>query len=132
MLLVIYAIDSLLKENDRIHPGVTDNQNTPVLTREVELNVGVNVRYFATLRDITKKEGETLKFGREPSVSEILEELSKRYGASFDRFALDDKRALRRNLGVVVNGFGINSSEIKTTTIRNGDEFVILPPTAGG
>jgi MoaD family protein len=96
------------------------------------MGVTINVRYFARLREMVGKREESFIFAEEPFVNDVLRKMSEKYGKSFDEFAFDDRHFLRKNLAVLVNGQGIASGQFQNFKLKNGDEFVLLPPTAGG
>ena len=65
-------------------------------------------------------------------MSSLLKELSNRYGEKLSEYLFDDKGHLRESLSLLVNGQAINTSNLDTTKLKDGDLVVILPPIGGG
>lgn len=93
------------------------------------------VRYIADLREITKKDSETLKVAPIVTVETVLNRLSKKYGHRFRRYLYDDDEHLRSELHVLVNHSPLRQLQSFKIPLANNDEIIIIPtffPVSGG
>lgn len=92
------------------------------------------VRYITDLREITKKDCETLKITPSATVNTVLTMLSKKYGQHFRRYVFEDGH-LRSQLHVLVNHTPLRQLQSFETPLKNNDEITIIPtffPVSGG
>ena len=95
----------------------------------------VSVRFFTSLREITSKKEETLKFpeGEKVTVKVVLKTLSQRYGKPFVEYVYDRKTGEARGfLQFLVNGKSATTLNGLETELEDGDVLAILPPVGGG
>lgn len=95
----------------------------------------VSVRFFTSLREITDKKEETLKFpeGEKVTVDMVLKTLSQRYGKPFVEYVYDRKTGeVRGFLQFLVNGKSATTMNGLQTELEDGDVLAILPPVGGG
>jgi len=92
----------------------------------------ISTKYFAALREITGKKEETFEFDGEVNAKKFLEAIVTRYGKEVAEFLLDQKGALRESLVMLVNGNAVDTSDLASLKLKNGDLVVILPPIGGG
>jgi len=95
----------------------------------------VSVRFFTSLREITGKKEETLKFSDNEvvTVGKILKRLSKRYGKSFVEYVYDSKTSeVKGFLQFLVNGRSTSTFNGLNTELSDGDVLAIIPPVGGG
>ena len=95
----------------------------------------VSVRFFTSLREITDKKEETLKFpeGEKVTVDIVLKMLSQRYGKPFVEYVYDRKTGeVRGFLQFLVNGKSATTLNGLETELEDGDVLAILPPVGGG
>jgi len=95
----------------------------------------VSVRFFTSLREITNKKEETLKFpeGAKVTVEVVLKMLSQRYGKRFVEYVYDAKTdEVRSFLQFLVNGKSATTLNGLETELEDGDVLAILPPVGGG
>jgi molybdopterin synthase sulfur carrier subunit len=95
----------------------------------------VSVRFFTSLREITDKKEETLKFpeGEKVTVDMVLKTLSQRYGKPFVEYVYDRKTGeVRGFLQFLVNGKSATTMNGLETELEDGDVLAILPPVGGG
>jgi len=91
----------------------------------------VTVKFFTTLREITGKREEELEMPEVSTVGEVLDELSRRYGAHFADYVFE-KGNVRPYLQILINGRNINLLQGLGTRVEEGDTIAILPPAGGG
>ncbi|KAA8923140.1 ubiquitin-like small modifier protein 1 [Thermoplasma sp.] len=89
----------------------------------------VIVRYYATLRPITKKKEET--FNGIKKVSDLLEKLKAEYGNEFVKQMYDGDN-LFKNVIILINGNNITSLNGLETELKDEDKIDLFPPVAGG
>ena len=95
----------------------------------------ISVRFFTSLREITNKKEETLKFpeGEKVTVDKVLKTLTQRYGKSFVEYVYDRKTGgVRGFLQFLVNGKSAATLNGLETELEDGDVLAILPPVGGG
>jgi len=95
----------------------------------------VSVRFFTTLREVTGKREETLRFkGNETiTVNTVLGILAKRYGKSFFDYVYDRKTGdVKGFLQFLINGRSASTSDRLETKLVDGDVLAIIPPVGGG
>ncbi|NWG11032.1 MoaD/ThiS family protein [Candidatus Bathyarchaeota archaeon] len=95
----------------------------------------VSVRFFTSLREITGKREETLKFRNDEkiTVDTVLGKLAKKYGKSFTNYVYDSRsREVRGFLQFLVNGRSASTLDGLNTQLVDGDVLAIIPPVGGG
>jgi len=95
----------------------------------------VSVRFFTSLREITNKKEETLKFPEDEkaTVDMILKTLTQRYGKPFVEYVYDRKTGeVRGFLQFLINGKSATTLNGLQTELKDGDVLAILPPVGGG
>jgi len=95
----------------------------------------VSVRFFTSLREITNKKEETLKFPEDEKVTVevVLKVLSQRYGKRFVEYVYDHKTGkVRSFLQFLINGKSAAPLNGLETELKDGDVLAILPPVSGG
>jgi molybdopterin synthase sulfur carrier subunit len=92
----------------------------------------VTVKYFTTLREITDKREEEIKFSSDLTVGELLERLSKKHGRRFMDYVYDKGGNVQSYLQFLVNGRSVTTLEGFKTKLKEGDRVAIIPPVGGG
>ena len=95
----------------------------------------VSVRFFTSLRELTGKKEETLKFrdGETVTVDKVLKRLAKRYGKSFVEYVYDSKTGeVKGFLQFLVNGRSASTLNGLDTKLAGSDVLAIIPPVGGG
>jgi len=95
----------------------------------------VSVRFFTSLREITDKKEETLKFpeGEKITVDTVLKTLAQRHGKRFVEYVYDTKtHEVKGFLQFLVNGRSAAILNGLQTELEDGDVLAILPPVGGG
>jgi molybdopterin synthase sulfur carrier subunit len=95
----------------------------------------VQVRFFTSLREITNKKEERLKFpeGEKVTVDTILKTLAQRHGKRFVEYIYDAKTdEVKGFLQFLVNGKSAATLNGLQTELEDGDVLAILPPVGGG
>jgi MoaD family protein len=95
----------------------------------------VSVRFFTTLREVTGKREETLKFKNDKTVTvdTILKQLAKRHGKDLVEYVYDRKTGnIKSFLQFLVNGRSTSTLKGLQTRLTDGDVLAIIPPVGGG
>lgn len=95
----------------------------------------VSVRFFTTLREVTGKREETLKFQDDKTVTvdTILKQLVKRHGKGLVEYVYDHKTGnVKGFLQFLVNGRSTSTLSGLQTRLSDGDVLAIIPPVGGG
>ena len=92
----------------------------------------VLVRYFARVKEITKKNEEKVPIRNRIALNEFLLELFSKYGYQLREFVIQSDGTIKKNIGILVNGSSVSRNKITEHYFNNRDEFVILPPISGG
>jgi molybdopterin synthase sulfur carrier subunit len=89
------------------------------------------VRFFANFRDATGK--DRVEVDRAADVASLLNELTKRFGGRLEKMIYhENKKKLREDVNILVNGKPIRLLEGPNTLLKEGDVVAIFPPVAGG
>ncbi len=97
------------------------------------IKIKVRIQYFGSARVITKKEDEAIEAASGATVSDLLQELSCRYGESFKtELFQEDGESLRDDVAVAVNGAVTNRIDLLRAKIKPGDTIALLPVFLGG
>jgi MoaD family protein len=101
----------------------------------VTVPLQVSVRFFTSLRELTGKREETLKFrdGETVTLDKVLKKLAKHYGKSFVEYVYDSKTGeVKGFLQFLVNGRSASTLNGLDTKLADGDVLAIIPPVGGG
>jgi MoaD family protein len=95
----------------------------------------ISVRFFTSLRELTGKRSETLRFREDEAVTvdNVLKMLAKRYGKSFVEYVYDSKTGeVKGFLQFLVNGRSASTLNGLDTRLVDDDVLAIIPPVGGG
>jgi MoaD family protein len=93
------------------------------------------VRFFTSLRELTGKKEETLKFpnSKAVTVNTVLKRLAKRYGKGFVEYVYVTKSSeVKGFLQFLINGRSASALNGLDTELADGDVLAIIPPVGGG
>lgn len=93
------------------------------------------MRFFTTLREVTGKREETLKFpdGETVTLDKVLKQLTDRFGKSFAEYVYDAETGeVKGFLQFLVNGRSVSTLNGLDTELAHGDVLAIIPPVGGG
>ncbi len=88
------------------------------------------VKFLTRFLEITN-ERKTL-INNVKNISELLEELSDKYGKEFNDLLKDNKGELRDYLKIMINGEDIRDIDGLDTSLKDGDQVVMFQTIAGG
>lgn len=91
----------------------------------------MQIKYFATLRDVTRKTDESLAAPGE-TVGELINFLCVKYGKSFAKWVSTEDGGFGSLSIFLVNGQDCRSLNGLQTKIDDTDVISIFPPIAGG
>jgi len=96
------------------------------------LTFKITAKFFTTLREITGKKEDQIELTKPTTVSQLLKDLSKKYGKEFDDYLFDELGDVRGHLQILVNGQSITTMHGLKTRLKDKDQMAILPPVGGG
>ena len=91
--------------------------------------MAVRVRIPTPLRSLTKGAADVQVDA--DTVSDLIEDLERQYPGLRDRL-VEDNGELRRFINIYVNQEDIRFLQGEKTSLKDGDEVVIVPAIAGG
>jgi molybdopterin synthase sulfur carrier subunit len=90
----------------------------------------ITVKLFASFQEIT---GTNRVFLESDNVRDMLNQLVELYPAmESEVFSSPDRRELRRNVKVMINGRNIEFIDGLDTGLRGTDRIAVFPPVGGG
>lgn len=93
----------------------------------------VNVKYFATLREITGKREEQIILEEDSSMRALLGHLVEMHGARFKDYVMDEKtNTPKAHLLFLINGTSISGLEGLDTKLTEDCTVALMPPVGGG
>ncbi len=94
--------------------------------------IQVKVRLYAFLREMLGKREVTIELTSGSSLLDAILKLDELANGKIAEIILENKRRLKKNYVVLVNGRKVDGFEIDSINLEQGDELVIFPPTSGG
>jgi molybdopterin synthase sulfur carrier subunit len=91
----------------------------------------MQIKYFATLRDITHTPEESVAFPSQ-TLEELIQFLCKKYGKAFAKWVTCDDGGYGSLSIFLVNGQDYRSLNGLQTQIKDSDVISLFPPIAGG
>ena len=92
----------------------------------------VTIKFFTSLREITRNKMVNLQLKNIISVEELLSLLFEKYGQEFQDYVYNQEGKVQDFLSFLVNGKNINNLQGFNTILKEGDIIAILPPVGGG
>jgi len=97
------------------------------------IKLKVNVRFFATLREIAGRREEEVELSSGSTVGDLLNRLVELHGSRFREYVMDETTGTSRgHLLFLVDGTSISSLEGLKTRLTEGCAVAIMPPVGGG
>jgi sulfur-carrier protein len=91
----------------------------------------MEIKYYATLRDITKKREENLPAPKS-TLEELIQFLCEKYGKSFAKWVSSEEGGFGSLSIFLINGLDYRSLNGLQTELKDTDIISIFPPLAGG
>lgn len=88
----------------------------------------VNVKYFATFRNITGKKQETIQAY---NLKQLINKIRKKHPEIKNK-VLKENKEIREGVMVMINGRNVNYLNGLKTELNKNDRISIFPPVAGG
>ncbi|MBS7633651.1 MoaD family protein [Candidatus Bathyarchaeota archaeon] len=94
----------------------------------------VKVEYLGHIKNITaNKREEEVDTAKDAAVSDLLAQLSEKYGDPFRKAIYEPKTAdVKPNYIVTVNGLLLNQLKGLSTKLKQGDHVILMPVVSGG
>ncbi len=94
--------------------------------------IQVKIKLYAFLREMLGKREVTIQLTSGSSLLDAVLKLDELTNGKISEIILENKRRLKRNYVILVNGRKVDGFEIDSINLEQGDELVIFPPTSGG
>jgi molybdopterin synthase sulfur carrier subunit len=94
-----------------------------------EIHMAVRVRIPTPLRSLTKGVADVQV--KADTVTDLIEDLERQYPGLRDRL-VEENGELRRFINIYVNQEDVRFLQGEKTSLKDGDEVVIVPAIAGG
>ncbi|GAP20709.1 MoaD/ThiS family protein [Leptolinea tardivitalis] len=91
----------------------------------------MQIKYFATLRDITRVSEEHISVP-EQTLEELIQFLCARYGRSFAKWVSCEDGGFGSLSIFLINGTDYRSLDGLQTRLKDSDVISLFPPIAGG
>ena len=95
-----------------------------------DLVMKINIRVFGSLAPLLGRK-HTILLDEEATLKTLTNELAKNSGQTRHNY-LGDYKITGGDLAIMINGRNIAMLDGLDTKLSDGDDVVILPPTAGG
>jgi MoaD family protein len=94
----------------------------------------VTVEYIGHIKNITdNKREEEIEAGENVTVTDLLAQLSKKYGEPFKKAIYEPKGSdVKPNYIITINGYLLNQLKGLETKLKKGDHVTLLPIVSGG
>ena len=100
---------------------------------EERIRMKVNVKYFATLREITGKREEEIELQEDSTVRDLLDRLVDRHGTRFKEYVVEEKTSTpRAHLLFLIDGTSVNSLGGLGAKLTHNCVVALMPPVGGG
>lgn len=97
------------------------------------LNMKVKVEYLGFIKNLLNKRVEELELSEGASLQELLSDLSNLYGTPFKKEIFEPgQKDVKTGFVVTVNGVLIGQLDGVETTLRNGDQVILMSLMSGG
>ncbi|MDH7564246.1 MAG: MoaD family protein [Candidatus Bathyarchaeota archaeon] len=94
----------------------------------------IKVEYLGHIKNITgNRREEEVEAAEDAAVSDLLAQLSEKYGAPFRKAIYEPRAAdVKPNYIVTVNGLLLNQLKGLGTKLKQGDHVILMPVVSGG
>ena len=96
------------------------------------LEIRLEIKYFAKVREVTKKEHETVNIPKKSNLRELMELLSEKYPNTMRSYMFDEVGRPIDYLSYFINGRNTHSLQGFSSEIKEGDVLIIAPSILGG
>ncbi len=94
--------------------------------------VKITVKYFALVRDVTKRKEDVLEVGDNVTIHKVIARLCGIHGEPFEKSFCTTDGYLQEGLILLLNGEAVTRDYFKSLTVKDGDVIAIMPPVGGG
>jgi len=93
----------------------------------------INVKYFATLREITGKREEQIELRKDSTMSDLLNRLVEIHGSTFKNYVMEEATGSPKgHLLFLIDGTSMNSIGGLNAKLTDGCVVALMPPVGGG
>jgi molybdopterin converting factor small subunit len=96
-------------------------------------NMQVKVHYISLVKSYTNKSQEEITLTEDASMAELLNQIANIYGKQFKEEVYDPiKKEMKSTFVALVNGVLMDQIKGTNTTLKNGDNIILMSLMTGG
>jgi len=93
----------------------------------------VNVHYISLVKSYTNKSREEITLNEGASMEQLLNQIANSYGKQFKEEVYDpEKKEMKSTFVAMINGVLIDQLKGTSTTLKNGDNIILMALMTGG
>jgi MoaD family protein len=94
--------------------------------------MNIKVQYYALIRELVKKEEEGVELAEGSSLRDLLEQLTKEYGADFKNLFFERNGDVAHRILMFVDGIEVDLAKDGNRRLKNGTRVQFFQPVGGG
>lgn len=93
----------------------------------------VNVHYISLVKSYTNKSREEITLNEGASMEQLLKQIANNYGKQFKEEVYDpEKKEMKSTFVAMINGVLIDQLKGTSSTLKNGDNIILMALMTGG
>lgn len=93
----------------------------------------VNVHYISLVKSYTNKSREEITLNEGASMEQLLNQIANNYGKQFKEEVYDpEKKEMKSTFVAMINGVLIDQLKGISSTLKNGDNIILMALMTGG
>jgi len=92
----------------------------------------VNVHYISLVKSYTNKSREEITLNEGASMEQLLNQIANSYGKQFKEEYDPEKKEMKSTFVAMINGVLIDQLKGTSTTLKNGDNIILMALMTGG
>jgi MoaD family protein len=107
--------------------------NAAPITKAEAQTMQVKVHYISLVKSYTNKSQEDIAMPDDATVAQLLDHVADEYGKQFKAEVFDtEKKEMRQTFVAMVNGVLADQLKGMETTLKNGDNVILMSLMTGG